>query len=327
MASSSEILLALIRHSLWSAPVGDISVGLTDEEWNDVYDLSRRHAVQGVAYDAFRDMPKGHGPGVRLAARWMMEVNRISERYSHIKDLTEKMTLLWQRLGINAVHLKGVRLAAMYPVPSHRVCGDIDWYFADEKDREAATTWALRKGLSPMRDSDGTVGYSLDGVMVEHHRLPFTPGDPMEDLVMLNLHILKHALVQGVGLRQICDLAVAYRYHAGRYSVQALHDDLEKKKLLRWTDLLHRLLVDYVGMPLEFLPWPLEAGGRRTAERDVSRLLDLVVSDGNFGLSKTSPRSGFVKRCRIFLKYSPERFVNRWIGLIFGRIFKRKRIR
>ena len=72
MAESSEILLALIRHSLWSAPVGDVSAGLTEDEWRSVYDLSLRHAVQGVAYDAFRDMPKGHGPGIALAARWMM---------------------------------------------------------------------------------------------------------------------------------------------------------------------------------------------------------------------------------------------------------------
>lgn len=329
MDKSSEILLALLRHSLWGTPAGDITVGLSKESWLDVYDLSCRHSVQGVAFDALKDLPKGYGPDISLAARWVVEAGRISERYHHIKNLTQRMTDLWKRLGIKAIHLKGVSLADMYPVPEHRICGDIDWYFPEEKDRLAANDWVRQSGMSLQRDSDGTWNYVYDGVAVEHHHLPFTPGDPIEELIMLNLHILKHAMVQGVGLRQISDLAMAYRSHAGCYSSSALRKDLEKKKMLRWTDLLHHVLVDYLGMPVGLLPWEYETEpSLATNPSDVVSFMDLVMGDGNFGMSKASPRSGFIKRSRIFLKYSPESFVKRWTGLIFGRLFrKRKKFR
>lgn len=328
MEKVAQVLLALLRHSLWGTPMEGIVTGLSEDQWVEVYSLACRHTVQGVAFDAVKGLEKGSGPAPALGAKWLLETRLISKRYTLNKRVTEKMTLIWKELGINAVHLKGVRLADMYPVPDHRTCGDIDWYFPEETGRLAANEWAKGVGQNLKRDSDGVTSYVYDGVVVEHHSLPFIPGDSVEDLVMLNLHIHKHAMVQGVGLRQICDLAVAYSHFHGGYDAPSLRADMEKKKLLRWTDLLHHVLVEYIGLPEDLLPWPLEDKGKNACRpEDVEFFVGLVIEDGNFGLSKEHPRSGFWKRSVFFLKYSPQRFVKRWAGLIFGRLFRRSKIK
>lgn len=326
MDGASALLLALIRKALWNTPPAFAEGYVSPLIWESVYALARRQTVQGIVFEAVKDMPQGTGPDILLSAKWLLDVEQIARNDAHIDDVTGKLAEVWKRLGIDAVHLKGMRIAAMYPVPERRVCGDIDWYFRTADDRMAANDWAEREKLEPKKDSDGTVHYTCQGVVVEHHRLPFNPEDPMEIIVMTNLHILKHSIVKGIGLRQLCDLAVMYRHYAGAYDKASLRKDLESKKMLSWTDLLHRVLIRYIGLPEEFLPWPLEKDPSVAADdRDADRYMEQVLMDGDFGRSNDHVGSGIFKRVSLLFAYAPERIMRRWLGLVFGRLFKRNK--
>lgn len=321
MDRAENILLVLLRNSLWGTPVGDAVAGMDRETWDRVWSLSRFHTVQGIVFDAVRSLPAGQGPELSLSARWALESRRIAENNAHIGRVTDSLGATWKRLGIDAVHLKGIRMATMYPVPEHRVCGDIDWYFRSDDDRCRANGWAAGQGLDPKLDSDGTANYVFDGVVVEHHHLPFDPEDPKEIIVMTNLHILKHSLVLGVGLRQLCDMAVVYRHFAGQYAPDGLRRILEDKGLIRWTALLHRVLVDYLGLPKEFLPWPLAEGATPSCGKDAARYVGMVLKDGNFGLQGKRNFPTFAARARLFIRYAPNQFIKRWFSLAGGRLF------
>lgn len=318
----NRMLLSLLRTSLWGEAVDPGLAELGSGGWYAVYNQACRQAVQGVTFDAVGSLPESLGPGLSLGARWMLDADLIARRYGRIKDVTARLGEVWKSLEINAVHLKGTEIAEMYPVPEHRICGDVDWYFARPDHRAAAGGWAARKGLNPRVDSDGTLHYMLNGVVVEHHRLPFDPSDPKETLVMLNLHILKHSMVCGIGLRQLCDLAVAYRHMAGSYDAAALKADLRSKRLLRWTGMLHCVLTDYIGLPEEYLPWP-ERSERMHA--DARLFVGIVFVDGNFGQSKKRRYSGMPNRIALLSRYAPLRMIKRFFSLAFGRIAKKRR--
>ena len=49
-------------------------------EWEFVYDTARRHAVQGLIYDALEKLTEGNIPP-ELAARWALEVVRLEKEY------------------------------------------------------------------------------------------------------------------------------------------------------------------------------------------------------------------------------------------------------
>ena len=165
------------------------------------------------------------------------------------------------------------------------------------------------KGLDASRMPDGGLSYEWQGVEVEHHPMivdlngPFLkrwgrtltddPGtrpssladgllEPTPELnaLMLNTHILKHAMGKGVGLRQMCDLAMVYhrmsegdRRHETGELIYCLY---RRAWIQKWSRLLHSFLVEVIGLPEEELPYP---------ERIVSvrPLLGIVKEGGNFG--------------------------------------------
>ena len=101
---------------------------------------------------------------------------------------------------------------------------------------------------------------------------------PLLSLVMLNAHLMKHAFTVGVGLRQFCDMARAYHTWHSRYDADRLSYYYRRLGMQRWTDLMHSILTDYLGLPAHELPFPL-----KRKEADSRRLMRTVLEEGNFG--------------------------------------------
>lgn len=349
-------LVCLLRAGLWQEPQWDEGIfPLEEAEWQSLYVLAGKQAVQGVVWDGIRLLPPAWAPPLDCLAKWLLTVQRIAERYACIGRRMDEQASWWNRKGLTAVMLKGHGIAAMYPYPEHRVCGDIDWYFPIEQDWEAACRLAEMKGVELERDGDGDVHYTWVDTLVELHRdwihlsrpsnirslsiLEKEEGyeewngkkvlAPLPNLVLLNTHILKHALVLGVGLRQLCDLAMAYRHYEGCYDVQKLKIQLDKLGLLKWTNLLHTILIEVVGMPVQYLPFPLEK------KEDIAPLMRQIWKDGNFGMYRKdnqiyTARRGIGKICYVVnswweksdlcLKYTPMEWCWRLWGLLKNRI-------
>ena len=173
---------------------------------------------------------------------------------------------------------------------------------------EKAFSLIRQCGLRGKVQADQSVTYAWKGVEVEHHTClldlhnPFLQRyakeleqqygynhmsleggqdvripSPVLNLLLQSLHILKHALGWGIGLRQLCDMA---------RSCYKLHDEVESeemKKIIlklgmdRWQQLLHAFLVEHLGLPVAYLPYQEIAS-------DSSPLLDIIWRGGNFGL-------------------------------------------
>jgi putative flippase GtrA len=140
---------------------------------------------------------------------------------------------------------------------------------------------------------------------------------------MLSAHIFKHASGPGIGLRQLCDMAVAYDRLA--FEPDVLLKTYRKAGLLKWNVLLYSFLRKYLGLRDIF--------GDSVKTVDPTPLLTIVEEGGNFGHFDASRKEAltgethqrkidtakrYLKRLPFALKYAPREAVRYFIDLIRG---------
>ena len=200
----------------------------------------------------------------------------------------------------------------------------------DKKVREAKSGEAEgteAEGISVNMMPDGSGSFVWEGIDIElHGRLldlrsseklvreapcggfeptPLADGlrvpSPEITALLLNAHILKHALGKGIGLRQLCDLAMFYHsmfeaagtgdcgtngcgearsegineYVSGGFG-ERVRELYRKAGILKWSTLLHSYLVEVIGLPEYELPY----SETLVAVEPLRRIVD---AGGNFG--------------------------------------------
>ena len=203
-----EAFLKMLRNALWNRPIEGWKK-LSPEQWKELAALAKAHTLSGTLSDALNSLPEDCDAPSEVLDPWLVEVQRTEEAYALHSKIVGMQRRTWKEKGLKALLLKGLDSAAMYSVPEHRTCGDIDWYFGSAEDWKTANEIAAGNGCKLEMDSDGDVHYTLSGVVVEHHRRwndassararrvidALSPETPEAQLIMRNVHILKHAMV------------------------------------------------------------------------------------------------------------------------------------
>lgn len=234
-------LLVLLRAGLWERKVEDTSCfPLTEEEWKKVYLLSRQQTVTGVVFQGILLLAEEFLPSESLLVRWMAETDAIERKNRRMNQVLASLVQMFISIGVSPVLQKGQGVASFYEKPLWRECGDIDFYFESQQEFERASYFVRRCKLQEENMPDQSVAYTWKGVQIEHHtrlldlhnpflryyagqlvsqygyshmaigkekELEITVPSPVLNLLLQSLHILKHALGWGIGLRQLCDLA------------------------------------------------------------------------------------------------------------------------
>ena len=285
---------------------GKEALKLHNPDWEGIYRTACRHCVQGIMFDAVQRLPSGSGLTPSLAAMWLRDAMKAESEYERIKSLVAVQSAVWKELGIDAVLLKGLESARYYPVPSHRINGDIDWWMKSGKDWNLALDWLRREHIPWQKDSDGDIFYEKDGVVVEHHRKGLLSDGPEAELLFLAGHLFHHAAVSGVGLRHFCDYAMALEWYEGKYDRGLLDAMASSAGLHGWMVLLDGAVSAFMtGSP---------AGKKEDA------LLSLIMDDGNFGKDGGRRFGSFFRRAAVVGSAAPGPFVRRWVGLALGRM-------
>ena len=312
MDKTLQALFALLQAGLWGIfdEAAASAFPLSAREWERVFTLARQQTVTGIAFRGLDFLPEEAAPPMGIMAKWMAHADRIEQSNRVMNETVAKLYGHFASAGVEAVLQKGQGVAAMYPEPLLRECGDIDLYFPGHdgvSDPLAGIDGAVRE-----RQPDDSWSYVVDGIIVEHHtdlldiqsprakryvkRLieekgfeKVVTGDGVEvlvpapevNLLLLSSHILKHAFGVGIGLRQFCDYAVARRYYEGRVNEEEMREIWRMTGLEKWQDLLEGFLVKKTGV-----------------------LLDIVLKGGNFGVyskdRENVPRARWVRKVQTF---------------------------
>lgn len=275
-------LMSLLRSALWGTPLEapylECIRGLDEDGWSALLEAAQQQTVSGLLYQAAERFPEDITLSEAHIMQLMESVNKVVNRNHLLASVEEEAMVLLHAGGLHPLVLKGSTCAARYPAPELRASGDIDLYLPEAEFPVAVEL--LRVSGYPGSDRpDGSVELAIQGCTVELHRryydldapaeaLPPVPS-PEAELVMLSSHILKHACGVGVGLRQICDFALAWHQFTGDRA--ALEEHFQRLGLGRWNRLLLSFIQSYLDPSVKVRPL------------NPQPLLRIILAGGNFG--------------------------------------------
>lgn len=247
--------------------------------------------------------------------------------------------------------MKGQAFAANYPFPLHRQCGDIDVYFKKRDDCHKAVDWAERKDKEAAESSYNKrerkhFCFFMDGNDIElHYHLCLFENEELQKrlqriidyefdnnepcfadigcerietipptLSVLHqiIHISRHLLEAGVGLRQLCDLALYLDKYHSLTDKERLNDYLNDLQLVTIAGSIGYILVDKLGLEAERLPF-------KKNKQYADFLMQEIFEGGNFGKKNVKYRENchglkrklqsviyFFRRCRKYKHLMPK---------------------
>jgi len=306
-------VLEIIPELTRAAAVGGrvkISDNLSREDWEQILGICAAQRIHTFVYDA---LPECNIPE-DIRSLWESQVKANEKASELVNAIVNAQEEAWKKRGLKYALLKGPAVSALYPKPSHRHCGDIDWWFEDEDSWQTALELAKKNAEGRIHtDSDGDINYVFKGVVIEHHRdwthlssrkLRWIVGNPKvlegrlgpeDTLLSLICHILHHLAWDGVNLKQVVDIAIAYQRYEGQYDKQQFSSKLKKLGLTRLVSLLDSIITD-----------------RDCNSKNCKRFLSILLE----------ARPSLFSRMKLMWYLSPRECLARYYYLFSGRIHR-----
>ena len=342
-----ENLFLLLKSALWQD--GQLVKAMADVDWKELYALAKEQCLVCVMADALRYVGEEQDIAEEKL-RWLAFVIKQERKNHEMNELIGKLFQLFTTHGLSPVLLKGQAFAANYPYPLHRQCGDIDIYFKHRKDCARAVAWASKVDKVAAESSDNKrerkhFTFSLEREAVELHyymclfdneqlqqrlqaiidaefdtnppfyveiegkRIEAVP--PTLSVLHQLIHISRHLLEAGIGLRQICDLALFLDRHHEEIDSKRLNGYLDELELIKVAQSLGHVMVHRMGLDERKVPFGIN-------DSYADFILREIFEGGNFGKKKIEYRKDkcslirkiasifyFYNRCQLYKPLFP----------------------
>ena len=301
---AQKLLLELIQMSVGVRDT--LSQVPSDEaDWQALLNEVVAHRLMGVTFPAIERLFNADKVPTGIYGSWLVMVSRIREFNERQREVSAKSYLFFQKNGYRSCILKGQAAGQLYPDPLLRQSGDIDIWVEGERKQLVSF---LRGHFSLKKIVYHHCEFELgQGMHMEVHFTPswmngyfanrrlqrwfasvadeqFSHVEPSLgfavptlhfDAVYFLVHIYRHVLEEGVGLRQIYDYYYVLRQldSAGR---ERACRDLKQLGLLRFAGALMYVLQKVFALDEAFFLCPPRTKGG-------AFLLDSVLRSGNFG--------------------------------------------
>ena len=254
-----RLFLRYVRMGLWRNEEAYTVQALSSEDWKQLFRLAHSQGVtglfiDGVAQDSVR-------PDNVLWDKWVAHLFFLEQANRYIAQRGEVWIGKLAEAGISATVFKGASVATWYPEPLHRSLGDVDIVITEGGNRLEGILTEEGRNLF-RKDEDEVVLEEKNQLMVEFHRrweylyhpannrrlqqwcTAVKPDNQERYLVCLILHIQRHFLTYGIGLKQVCDVAVMLQ-----------RASLDGYRVANWLRSLHadkfsRLLFGFIALHL-----------------------------------------------------------------------------
>lgn len=310
-----NVFLTLLRSGLWNHPVVDFEgFPLSNNQWQDIFHMAISHTVEGLIYQGVLTLPDHHLPPRSLILSWTVRMEQIEQKNAWMDKQVSEEIDFFSTHGLHPYLLKGQGVARCYEIPGVRLPGDIDWFFQNKKEYQLARKLLTEQGVS-IKTVPGFSTYAIwNNTEVELHRRMIDIHNPFKTRytqqlyesesklaqfvqhdgytwtlpssllmhVSISVHILKHLLGYGIGLRQLCDAARVCYAHKEVLNSNKLLGVYQNFGVLKFIHVLHGVLVEYLGLPEDKLPFP------RIKHPFVENMMQDIWTAGNFGFSADS---------------------------------------
>ncbi len=240
MKEHQTLYLELIKKSLWKTEVNStLFEGIYTEGWQKILKLSGRQRTTAFITQSILSLPQPLQPSKLQQWKLLLETEKIEEANHRLNRMIAFLSEEYHHIQAPFILLKGQGVALNYPDPSKRTPGDIDLFFYRKGDYQKTKEWVLRGEYALEPESAVHMGFDIQGIHVENHRLIAHIGrkkynksfqketenlihsnlwqetqlgetkvqllPPTFNACFLFLHLFHHFIHSGVSMRQLCD--------------------------------------------------------------------------------------------------------------------------
>lgn len=312
MNNLESIYFSILRSALWNTPLL-LQSPLSNKMWNEVYTISKEQTITGIMLDAVSTLPNEQKPGINMRMQWIAQLKVIEAQNKKMNTVLVDLINELEKFNIKPYLLKGQGVAQNYPAPMHRICGDIDLYFEPE-DFNKALEFFESKGYELEGDpEDAHTETSYCDIKVELHKKSatfytrklqerynsiildiigqekaktttiegkvITVLPPMANALQLLSHMLRHIIVSGLGLRQVCDWVFFVHKHWSEIDKDLFSQYTKELQLWETYKAITAIATDYLGLPKEYTVGNI---GKREI-KNAKKILRVIMEYGNFG--------------------------------------------
>ena len=350
-----EQFLSLIVSGMYGVPA-DKNL-LADCDWQEIIKTAREQAVTGLLVDGMETLPEGMLPEKTIRQQLVSSVLMIEKANRNTTKTLCAFSKLLNSEGFRHFIVKGQVIAAEYVNPLHREPGDIDIWIPDAEEAEKAFRWAGNNFRCRWMPGEKETSFTWNGALIELHRrmadmqyrsyqknlqdiLSHGSSNPrtvslygmdiltLPDeimLVYLLVHAEYHILNEGLGLRQLCDIAIFIKKHFT--AEDSIQDKLDRCGISQISAAIGHILHKDLGLDKNLIPFRISSKGAEIIRED-------IWAGGNFGKKRYGHVSNynFIHRkltmlpvhCRQYLRYRELLPNEAWANLIskFGRAAK-----
>ena len=326
MKQQHSNFLSLIRSCLW-----ETEPNLTSPDWEGIYELGRIHNLIPMIYEAARPLPAFSEASQDLQTKFMETA--VYQSTSQFMKTQEFFTVYekFAEAGLHPLVLKGLVCRSLYRQPDLRGSGDEDlwiqkedWQTYDKILRDLGYHPKF-EDITPILDTIQEAHYTGPLLTLELHINPFGTENhirrhmnrvlqdaqkdsitltieghtihtlkPTDHYLFLFIHLCKHFLGGGVGIRQIMDLFLFRQTWEKEIDQELFEEGVMKLQ----EESLYQAVVEigrrYLGFELPSFP---------ISGQELDGLLDDLLESGCFGntsrfqrLSSTYVASGIAAR-------------------------------
>lgn len=331
--NNQQAFFKLVRAGLWEkeARLSQFS----DIDYAAILQLAEEQSVVGLITIGLE-----HVTDVKVPQEWALqfvgETLQIEQQNKAMNKYVANLFNLLRAEDVYAVLVKGQGIAQCYGKPLWRASGDIDLLLSDtnyEKAKKvllplAADVESEFKTLKHIGmtmqggfvvELHGTLHSRLsnriDKVIDEAQRDVFYGGNVRSwnngnttvflpsldnDVIFVFTHILQHYFIDGIGLKQICDLCFLLWVYRTDIDVMRLEHRLRKAGLMSEWLAFAALAVDWLGMPIEAMP--LYSEDNRWS-RKATKICSEILIIGNLEHKQRRDFSGMSYMWRKFVSF------------------------
>lgn len=230
------------------------------------------------------------------------------QKQEFMKKVLEKM----EDAGVCCVLLKGALLADLYAEPENRLSGDIDLFVSPDKEKAAIDVlkecgFSVEKRLDTEHHTDCShkvvknlelhvslyedycadiwfdrISYKTDRIEKYTTKQGYTYNTFLIDdqLIFNVLHLIKHFLSSGLGIRQIMDVILFIEHNYEKIDYEGYAAIMKKLRFDYFMDCCMKIGVDYLGADPKRLLW---INNCEIKAEDCLKILDDIEDAGLFG--------------------------------------------
>ena len=276
----NDAYISIVRSALW----GKESIGWPEQGADALFS---RCVTQGTGALVFQRVLENESVSLSSSLRTQMKAVCVQtmQRQAHWQHVLAMSWAALTKAGIEPVLLKGVGLAAYYPSPAMRSCGDIDIFVGKQYYHPACA--AMREAFPEAwhfrEEGEHYKHYNIEieDIPVELHRVAVSLLHPLDkrrfarmeerglgngrrfmadglsvrvpeptfNALFVFLHAWQHTTGGSATMRHLCDLALLLHHEAGRIDGRRLKADLRALCLMDVWQVFMYMLVQHLGLP------------------------------------------------------------------------------